>query len=96
MGWNDRHPELYESITGLSYETDLPLDGRRTMPAGWVPPAMPETCYGCGAKGDTINDPLYESECAECYAEVCVKCCGSDDSDEGGVCLTCKGCTAAA
>jgi hypothetical protein len=93
MGWNDRNPELYEQITGLSYETDLPLDGRRTMPVGWVPPAMPETCYGCGAKGDTINAPLYESECVECYSEVCIHCCGSDDSDDGGVCLTCKNCS---
>jgi hypothetical protein len=90
MGWNDRNPELYESITGLSYETGLPLDG--SMPAGWTPPPMPEVCYGCGAKGDRASDPLYESECVECYATVCVKCCGSDDSDESGVYLTCKGC----
>ena len=93
MGWNDRNPELYESITGLRYEDDLPIGSpRNAMPVGWVPPAMPETCYGCGAKGDTINDPLYETECTLCYAEVCIRCCGSDDSDEGGVSLACKKC----
>jgi len=93
MGWNDRNPELYEQITGLSYETGRPLYGNAAVAEPhYRLPAMPETAYCCGAKGDTIEDPLYESECVDCDEPVCIKCCGSDDSDDGGVCLTCKSC----
>ena len=91
MGWNDRNPELYEQITGLSYETDLPLDGRRTMPAGWTPPAMPETCSACKATGDTCNDPIYEGECMDCDEPMC-RHCGEVEGDEGGNMYWCRTC----
>lgn len=88
MGWNDRNPELYESITGLSYETGLPLDG--SMPAGWTPPPLPETCHACNRQGDRVNDPLYEGECVECGEPCCWHCSHEADADECGVTLWCS------
>ena len=92
MGWNDRNPELYESITGLDYGTNRPLDGSTpAMPANWTPPAMPEKCYGCEATGDTINDPIYAGECDRCEHEMCDRC-GEVEGDVDGNMYTCKDC----
>lgn len=91
MGWNDRNPELYESITGLDYGTGRPLDGSPArMPTGWVPPAMPETCSKCKHNGDMVHDPLYEGECTECDEPCCIHCAHEHDADEGGVTLWCS------
>jgi hypothetical protein len=91
MGWNDRNPELYESITGLRYEDDKPIGSPRgTMPSGWVPPAMPDTCSACKYEGDMVNDPIYEGECAECDEPCCINCAHEHDADEGGVMLWCS------
>lgn len=92
MGWNDRNPELYEQITGLRYEDDMPIGSpRNQMPAGWTPPAMPETCSACKATGDTCNDPIYEGECMDCDEPMC-RHCGEVEGDEGGNMYWCRTC----
>jgi hypothetical protein len=53
MGWNDRDPGMYEAITGLHYETGLPLDHNGD-------PILPE-CKWCKGTGERN-----ESDCAKC------------------------------
>ena len=93
MGYNDRDPGLYEAITGLAYETDLPLDGSKPrVPAGWTPPPMPLTCSYCQESGDEIRDGFRIGECYGCSIEVCREC-GDPDDDESGttyLCYTCR------
>ena len=83
MGWNDRNPELYDSmvdegiIAGPKYFEPAP----RTMPAGWEPPPMPETCESCDAKGDALDG--HTGVCVECAEGCCVKCSTYDDDIDG-------------
>jgi len=82
MGYNDRNPKLYESITGLDYGTDKPLDG--SMPKGWEPPSYIEQCYNCKIKGDIVHSSFSTGSCSECNKETCSSCCKEYDDDEGG------------
>ena len=81
MGWNDRNPELYDSLVDKGIIDAPKYFEPANMPAGWTAPSMPETCYTCKSTGDALDG--HTGECVECTNECCVECSTHDDDIDG-------------